>query len=140
MSYAPELTNAAAPIAAAATENAMPSPKCAAGFMTLLDHNRRGHSRMNRTRDVVGARLVEFVRKGLIGVKSARAEQSGVAHDVVRFIIRIDPGHRATGFDRQGLRRKLEVLDHDVRNIDSPGARRNQCRSTSQRGHNTQRE
>src|SRR5882757_1833986 len=82
-------------------------------FMRLLNDDRTDHARMDRAREVVCTRFVEFVREALVGIHAARLEYPCVADHGVRFIVLVGPSHGRTCFDRQGRGIEHEIFSKD---------------------------
>src|SRR3989441_258538 len=80
----------------------------------LLHDDFAGHLWMNGAVIRIGAWIFELVRELLIRVQDRRGKLLVRAHDVVRHVVVVDPGHLRAGGNGQGRRRKTEVVDLDL--------------------------
>src|SRR3984957_6206574 len=99
MLYRPDSMNTAAPPRPPASGAEMKKPIFTLRFTRSLNDDRSDHARMDRAREVISTRLVEFEREALVRIHAARLEHSRVADHGVRLIVHVRPGHGRACFD-----------------------------------------
>src|SRR5262249_42794662 len=76
-----------------------------------LDHDRRGHARVQRAEIFVSAGLREGEGKAIVGVERLRLKQPGCRGDGVRYVVLVAPSHRRSRLHGEARRCEGKIID-----------------------------
>src|SRR6266702_1933897 len=103
------------------------------GYEHLLHSDGLFHIRVYSAKHLVDTWLVEFEPVRIVLIERGGVKYAGIVDHRMRFAIKIFPGHRRPGFDRERHRRKHEILDNN--RIDVLGLRDSEAESQPRHKH-----